>query len=157
MLRIPRSRKSERKPERWKVEVTSQFQLEGKNIYWVRNTLCMFFTTDYLLVFADLNLWHPLDIAILTFSFSLNWLWGIQVVPWLGHTLWIIQRSVAMCEFKFKREAVWDFPGSPVVKISSSNAGDAGWITGQGAKILQALGGKSWKVKQKQCCNKFNK
>ena len=29
----------------------------------------------------------------------------------------------------------WDFPGSPVVKTSPSNAGDEGLIPGQRAKI----------------------
>ena len=33
----------------------------------------------------------------------------------------------------------WDFPGSPVVKTSPSNAGGAGLIPGQGAKIPNAL------------------
>ena len=33
----------------------------------------------------------------------------------------------------------WDFPGGPVVKTSRSNAGGAGSIPGQGAKILHAL------------------
>ena len=34
---------------------------------------------------------------------------------------------------------VGDFPGSPVVKTSPSNAGGAGSIPGQGAKIPHAL------------------
>ena len=42
-----------------------------------------------------------------------------------------------------------------MVKISPSNAGDADWITGQGDRISQALGGKSQNVKQKQWCNKL--
>ena len=33
----------------------------------------------------------------------------------------------------------WDFPGSPVVKTSPSNAGGAGWIPGWRAKIPHAL------------------
>ena len=35
---------------------------------------------------------------------------------------------------------MWDFPGGLVVKISSSNAGDAGSIPGPGAKIPSATG-----------------
>ena len=34
----------------------------------------------------------------------------------------------------------WDFPGTPVVKNSSSNAGDMGSIPGQGTKIPHATG-----------------
>ena len=34
----------------------------------------------------------------------------------------------------------WDFPGSPVVKSLSSNAGDTGSIPGQGTKIPHAAG-----------------
>ena len=48
-----------------------------------------------------------------------------------------------------------DFPGSPVVKISPSNAG--GSIPGPGAKIPHASGPKIQNRKQKQYCNKFNK
>ena len=48
-----------------------------------------------------------------------------------------------------------DFPGGPVVK--TSNAGDAGLIPGQGAKILHASQPKSQNIKQKQYCNKLYK
>ena len=41
--------------------------------------------------------------------------------------------------------ASWDFPGSPVVKTSPSNAEGAGSIPGQRAKIPHAL----WPKKQK--------
>ena len=34
----------------------------------------------------------------------------------------------------------WDFPGGPLVKNPPYNAGDAGWIPGQGTKIPHALG-----------------
>ena len=47
--------------------------------------------------------------------------------------------------------------GGPVVKTSPFNAGDAGLIPGQGAKIPHASGPKNQNVKQKQYCNKFNK
>ena len=39
----------------------------------------------------------------------------------------------------------WDFPGSPVVKTSPSNAGGAGSIPGRGATIPHAL----WPENQK--------
>ena len=50
-----------------------------------------------------------------------------------------------------------DFPGGPVVKTLPSNAGGAGLIPGQGAKIPHALWPKHQNIKQKQCCNKFNR
>ena len=40
-----------------------------------------------------------------------------------------------------------DFPGGPVVKTSSSNAGGVGLIPGQGAKIQHALGPKNHNIK----------
>ena len=48
-----------------------------------------------------------------------------------------------------------DFP--KVAKALPSSAGVVGLIPGQGAKILHALQLKSQNIKQKQCCNKFNK
>ena len=51
----------------------------------------------------------------------------------------------------------WDFPGSPVVKTSPSNAEGVGLIPGQGAKIPLALWSENQNIKQKQCCNKCNK
>ena len=50
-----------------------------------------------------------------------------------------------------------DFPGSPVVKLSPSNAGGGSSIPGREAKIPHVLGPKKGKMKQKQYCNKFNK
>ena len=50
-----------------------------------------------------------------------------------------------------------DFPGGPVVKTLSSNAGGAGSNPGRGAKIPHASGPKNQNIKQKQYCNKFNK
>ena len=44
-----------------------------------------------------------------------------------------------------------------MVKTSPSNAGGVGSISGQGAKIPHALWPKNKNIKQKQCCNKFNK
>ena len=51
---------------------------------------------------------------------------------------------------------VRDFSAGPVIKISSSNTGDAGLIPGQGAKIPHASWPKTQNIKQKQHFNKFN-
>ena len=56
----------------------------------------------------------------------------------------------------YQKEIDWDFPGGPVVKTSPSNAGNAGSIPGQGAKIPQVSWPKNQNIKQKQYCNKFN-
>ena len=47
--------------------------------------------------------------------------------------------------------------GGPVVKTSPFNAGDAGLIPGQGAKIPHASWRKNQNIKQKQFCNIVNK
>ena len=57
----------------------------------------------------------------------------------------------------FQELAERDFPGSPVVETSPSNAGVVGSIPGRGAKIPHASGPKNQNIKQKQYCNKFNK
>ena len=44
-----------------------------------------------------------------------------------------------------------------MVKNSSSNVGGAGSIADWGGKISHGSGPKIQSVKQKQCCNKFNK
>ena len=44
-----------------------------------------------------------------------------------------------------------------MVKTLPSNAGAAGLIPGQGAKIPRAWGPKNQNIKQKQYCNKFSK
>ena len=44
-----------------------------------------------------------------------------------------------------------------MVKTSPSNAGGAGLIPRQGAKISHDLRPKNQNIKQKQYCNKFNK
>ena len=44
-----------------------------------------------------------------------------------------------------------------MVKTLPSNAGGAGSVPGQGARIPHALGPKNQNIKQKQYCNKFNK
>ena len=49
--------------------------------------------------------------------------------------------------FSVKRKKTFgDFPGGPLVKTSPSNAGDAGSIPGQGAKIHDVL---AQNIKQK--------
>ena len=51
---------------------------------------------------------------------------------------------------KWLREMVeGDFPGGPVVKTLSSNAGGIGSIPGQGAKITHASWPKDQDIKQK--------
>ena len=49
----------------------------------------------------------------------------------------------------------WDYPGSPMVKTLSFNAGGAGSIPGQEVKIPLALSQKKKPEykKQKQCCS----
>ena len=54
-------------------------------------------------------------------------------------------------------ERGWDFPGSPVVRTSPSNAGGMGSIPGQGAKFPHASPPKNQNIKRKQYGNKFNK
>ena len=49
------------------------------------------------------------------------------------------------------------FPGSPVVKTLPSSAGAMVSIPGQGARIPRTLGPKNQTMKQKQCCDEFNK
>ena len=44
-----------------------------------------------------------------------------------------------------------------MVKTLPSNAGGAGSVPGQGARIPHALGPKNQNIKQKRYCNKFNK
>ena len=56
-----------------------------------------------------------------------------------------------------KIQHLWNFPGSPGVKISPSNAGGVGLIPGQGAKIPHVSRPKNQNIKQKQYCNKSNK
>ena len=50
-----------------------------------------------------------------------------------------------------------NFPGSPVVKTLPSNARGVGSIPRKGAKIPHASRSQHSNIKQKQCCNKFNK
>ena len=56
-----------------------------------------------------------------------------------------------------KKKRNWDFPGSPVIKTSPSNAGGVGSIPGRGAKISHASQPKNQNRELEQCCNKFNK
>ena len=58
----------------------------------------------------------------------------------------------------FKTLPTRDFPGSPVVKTSHSNAACVGSIPGRGHKIPHASGPKNGNIKkEKQYCNKLNK
>ena len=50
-----------------------------------------------------------------------------------------------------------DFPGGPVDKTSSTNAGGAGSIPRWGAKIPHASWLKKPEHKQQKYCNKFSK
>ena len=50
--------------------------------------------------------------------------------------------SLAVVNRKYIKMILGDFPGSPVVKTSLSNAGDVGLISGWGAKIPQCLTAK---------------
>ena len=52
---------------------------------------------------------------------------------------------------------LWHFPGSPVVKSSSSTVVNMGSIPGREAKITHDSWPKHQDMKKKQCCNKFNK
>ena len=59
------------------------------------------------------------------------------------------------------KQELWGFPGGPVVKTSPSNAGGAGSIPGQGAKIPHTSWPENQNIKikiktQKQYYNKFN-
>ena len=67
------------------------------------------------------------------------------------------RRSIIFWGMSLKRGLTQDFPGSPVVKTSPSNAGVVGFIPGRGAKIPHASWPKNQNIKQKQYCNKFKK
>ena len=54
--------------------------------------------------------------------------------------------------FKKKKREREKLPGGPVVKTSPANAGGAGSVSGQGAKIPHALKPKSQNIKQNQYC-----
>ena len=60
-----------------------------------------------------------------------------------------------MFNLTFKRNR--DFPGSPVVKTSSSNSGHEGSIPGWEARILHVSWAKNQNRKQKQYCNRFGR
>ena len=54
------------------------------------------------------------------------------------------------------KACIKNFPGSPGVKTSPSNAGPSDSIPGQEAKIPHALRPEKQHRKQKQFCSKFN-
>ena len=58
---------------------------------------------------------------------------------------------------KIKNKYLRVLPGSPVVKMSPSNAGGMGSNPGQGPKISFGPWPKHQNIKQKQYCNEFNK
>ena len=61
------------------------------------------------------------------------------------------------CACQARRRKRGDFPGGPVVKTSPPSAGGVGSISGQTSKIPHALRPTNQDIKQKQCCNRFNK
>ena len=65
-----------------------------------------------------------------------------------------LKNSFAVCLLPSKNWLFGDFPGSPVLQTSLSNAGGASSIPGQGAKIPRASQSKNQNIKQKQHCNK---
>ena len=54
-------------------------------------------------------------------------------------------------------EICWDFPGSPMVGTSPSNAEGTGLIPGWGVRIPRASKPEKQGMKQKQCRGKFDK
>ena len=80
----------------------------------------------------------------------------LSILQMLSHLLLWKPQEIGAIIFSIlqmrKQNNTWDIPASLVVKTLPSNA-----IPGWGAKILHALWPKSQKIKQKQCCNKFNK
>ena len=75
----------------------------------------------------------------------------------MGNQQRVLHRKVTGTDLQFLKRFYRDFPGGLVVKTSPSNAGNADSIPGHGAKIHMSLGQKNQNIKQKQCCNKFNK
>ena len=78
----------------------------------------------------------------------------MQIKTTMRYHLTLIRMTIIK---KIRNSKCWDFPGSPVVKTSPSNAGGAGLIPGQGTKVPQASRPKNQNMKQKQYCKKFNK
>jgi hypothetical protein len=60
-----------------------------------------------------------------------------------------------MLNLTFKRNG--DFPGSPVVKTSSSNSGHESSIPGWEARTPNVSWAKNQNIKQKQYCNRFSR
>ena len=67
--------------------------------------------------------------------------------------IWTFQLKGLRTIFSLKvfviKKCEWDFLGSPVVNISSSNAVAVGSIPGLGAKILHAMQPKKPKIKNR--------
>ena len=69
----------------------------------------------------------------------------------------VLNKKVSRSDSYFKRLLWQDFPGSPVVETSPSNAQGVGWIPDQKAKILHVSWPKNPNIRYKQYCKKFNK
>ena len=69
---------------------------------------------------------------------NIGYVWGGNVVE--KELLSTVHLSLCFKSLKmgYKKLNLGDFPGSPVVKTSASNAGGAGSIPGRRAKILHA-------------------
>ena len=65
--------------------------------------------------------------------------------------------SVRLCNCHSANHLDQDFPGGQVDKLSSSNAGGTGLISGWEAKIPDVLWPKDGNIKQKQYHNEFKK
>ena len=85
------------------------------------------------------------------------------ISPWKGalgspgEWEWIAPSATLDYTWTPSEPRTWNFPGSPVVKTSPSNAGSASLIPGQRTKIPYASQPKKQSVKEKDYCNKFNK
>ena len=72
----------------------------------------------------------------------------------------VIIHSTAKKTLDSKKKKKWynrDFPGGSIVRTLPSDAGHAGSIPDQGAKIPHTSGPKIQNIKQKQYCNRFSK
>ena len=71
---------------------------------------------------------YNLNIIITTYFYSLN--------ASFGHSFRLVPVSFQYAFIKKKKQN-WAVPGGPQVKNPPSNARNAGWIPGQGTKMLQ--------------------
>ena len=83
---------------------------------------------------------------------------GYTINHWIVHFKWVNCTELNLHKLVVKKKKKnRDFPGSPVVKISPSDAGSVGSIPDQGVKIPHTSWPKTQNIKQKQYCHKFNK